>query len=406
MTVNTPQSYTTGVNRQRVFESFKAVAELWAPSGQEKIVADKIVDEFKSLDLPGAKVMVDETGPASQSDTGNVIFDIPATPDAPANAPGIGLFFHMDRVPARAEGVPADEPVKLALDADGKIHSQGYRTNISADDRAGYAEIREALQVIKDNKLPHGRLLVVGFTNEETTSGGAANIDKKHFEGINYGYAMDGGDIEELMRGGSAITTWQADIHGKAAHSGVEPEKGVSAIQGATDGVANLGKLGLVKEGQTLNVAYIKGGTAEDNGDPLYNVIPDHCFVAGEFRALTPQDQTELTDKVNGAFAKAQKDRNVDVKVTMQTEAGFYLPDDAAVVKFAEAGMLRAGVTATKTFEMAGSDASPLNAEKGLPTVLLGNGVQQMHTVQEHINIADLEKGSQVILGLIQQGVS
>lgn len=393
------------VNSQRVLHTFKSVAELWGPSGQEKVVADEIVRQMKDLDLPGAKVFVDETGPGSHSDTGNVIVDIPPSLDAPADSPALGLFFHMDRVPARANGVPEDEPVKIALDADGKIHSQDYRTNIAADDRAGYAEIHEALAVLKENQLTHGRIVMVGLTREEVDSYGAVHIDSKHLDGVKYGFALDGSDINELMRGGCSITDFQAEIAGKAAHSGMEPEKGISAIAAATTAIGHLGQLGKVKEGQTLNVAYIQGGQLGADGTPVYNVIPDHAFVGGEFRSLTPNDLTELKQKVEGAFAQAQQESGAEIKLTMTTDAGFYLDDQAPVVTFAQKAMASVGVVAEKTYRMGGSDAGPLNLEKGLPTVLLGNGVHDEHTVQEHIYLQDMAKGAEVVLGLIKTAV-
>ena len=392
-------------NPGRVLTTFKAVAKLWGASGSEKVVADKIIDQFTAMNFPGARISVDDTASRTHSDTGNVIVDIPASHDAPANTPGIGFFFHMDRVPARAPDVPADEPVQVVVEADGDIHSKDYRTNLGADDRAGYAEINEALQLIKDNNLTHGRIVMVGLTNEEIDSSGATQLDPKVLEGLKYGICMDAEGLTDLMRGASTITEWHAQIQGKAAHSGLEPEKGISAIAGANVAINNLGKLGKVKDGQTLNVAYIHGGSVGDNGSPVTNVIPDHCQVDGEFRSVTPADFDELKSKVEKAFEAAEKELGVKTSLRMTTEPGFYLDDDAPVVLFAERGMQAAGLSPVKLSLLAGSDASPINALKGLPTVVLGPGVHSPHTVQEHINVSELVKGSEVVLSLVQEAV-
>ena len=401
--MNVGPANTPSPSRDRVLSSFQAVGQIWGESGQEKQVADTMVDSFKALDMPGAKLYVDGSGPKANSNTGNVILDIPATPDAPANAPGLALFYHMDRVPARADGVPADEPVKLVVEPDGDIHSAGYRTNIAADDRAGYAEIRGALQLVKDNHIPHGRILVGGLTREEQDSGGACNLDPKLLDGIKYAYSVDADDVAELMRGGCGISSWEANIAGKASHSGVAPKEGISAIQAANDAINHLGPLGAVSDTQTLNVAYINGGDALPDGTPVDNVIPDHCRVAGEFRFITPQDESELKSKVQNAFAQAEKDYGVKIDLKMDREPGFYLADDSPTVKFAESAMARVGVTARKTVVMGGSDAGPLNTQFGLPTALVGDGAQDIHTVKEHININDMLQGTQVMTSLISQ---
>jgi len=399
------QAYSSHVNRQRVTDTFLSVAKLWGPSGEEKVVADAIVDQFEAMQLPGATITVDDTGPRTHSNTGNVIIDIPASADAPADAPALGLFFHMDRVPAQAPTLAPDNTIELVVEENGDIHSKDYQTNIAADDRAGYAEIKEAIQIVQEQGLTHGRIVVVGFTREEVDGAGAHEIAPEYLQGLDYGYYMDAEDTAELMRGGATITSWQATVRGKAAHSGVNPQAGISAIAATSSAIGQMGPLGYVQEGQTLNVSNVLGGTTESDGSPVYNVVPDKCQVAGEFRGVTPEDNASLEGKVRNAFARAETDFGVQVSLEMNREPGFYLADSEPVVQFGARAMRKAGLEPNLTFSMGGSDASPLNNIKGLPTVLLGNGVSQEHTVDEHINVDDLVKGSKVLVSLIEQAV-
>ena len=398
-----PPAYASSVNSKRVTDTFLSVAKLWGPSGEEKVVADAIVDQFTAMNMPGATITVDDTGPRTDSNTGNVIFDIPASPDAPADAPALGLFFHMDRVPAQAPTLAPDNTIELVVEEDGDIHSKDHQTNIAADDRAGYAEIKEALDIVNEKGLKHGRIVVIGFTREEIDGAGAHEIDPKYLKGLDYGYYMDAEDNAELMRGGATITSWQATVRGKAAHSGVNPKAGISAIAAATDAIGHMGPLGYVGEGQTLNVSNVLGGATESDGSPIYNVIPDKCQVAGEFRGVTPEDIASLEGKVRGAFAQTELDHGVQTELQMSQEPGFYLADSEPVVQFGAAAMRRAGLEPNLTFSMGGSDASPLNNIKGLPTVLLGNGVHEEHTINEHINVSNLVEGSKVLVSLIEQ---
>jgi tripeptide aminopeptidase len=398
-------AYASHVNRQRVTDSFLSVAKLWGPSGEEKVVADAIVDQFQAMGIPGATITVDDTAAKTHSNTGNVIIDIPASPDAPADAPALGLFFHMDRVPAQAPTLAPDDTIELVVEENGDIHSKDYQTNIAADDRAGYAEIKEAIHIVQEQGLTHGRIVVIGFTREEIDGAGAHEIDPKHLQGLDYGYYMDAEATNELMRGGATIASWQATVRGKAAHSGVNPQAGISAVAAAASAIGHMGSLGYVQEGQTLNVSNIVGGTTESDGGAVYNMIPDKCQVAGEFRGVTPEDIASLDGKVRGAFARAEKDFGVQTSLEMVSEPGFYLADSEPVVQFGAKAMRAAGLEPNLTFSMGGSDASPLNNVKGLPTVLLGNGVSQEHTVEEHINVDDLVQGSKVLVSLIEQAV-
>ncbi len=300
-------------------------------------------------------------------------------------------------------GAAPDNTIELVVEEDGDIHSKDHQTNIAADDRAGYAEIKEALDIVNERGLKHGRIVVIGFTREEIDGAGAHEIDPKYLKGLDYGYYMDAEDNAELMRGGATITSWQATVRGKAAHSGVNPKAGISAIAAATDAIGHMGPLGYVGEGQTLNVSNVLGGATESDGSPIYNVIPDKCQVAGEFRGVTPEDIASLEGKVRGAFAQTELDHGVQTELQMSQEPGFYLADSEPVVQFGAAAMRRAGLEPNLTFSMGGSDASPLNNIKGLPTVLLGNGVHEEHTINEHINVSNLVEGSKVLVSLIEQ---
>lgn len=389
------------VNQQRIVNRFLSVTQIWAPSGKEKAVADKVVHDYKAMNIPGMKITVDDSAPRTGSDSGNVIVDIPATPDAPKDAKAIGLFFHMDQVPARAAGVPADEPVKVVLDADG-FHSQGWRTNIGADDRCGLSEIEEAVQAIEENHIAHGPIRVIGFTREETGLDGARELDPKYLKGLDYGFEIDAENIGEIMRGGASIYHWEANLKGLSAHAGVHPEQGKSAIEAAAFAINHMGKLGKVSETQTLNVSNISGGILGEDGNPVTNAIPDRAFVAGEFRGVTPQELESLQKTVAGSFEAAAKATGVTYTLNFGKMDGFYLDDNAPAVKFAVQAMQTAGVAPEKTSSMGGIDGNYINS-KGLPTVGIGDGGHNEHTVKEYTTWGELVKGTAVVMTLIAQ---
>lgn len=390
------------LNGDKVVDTFVSAATVWAPSGFEKPMADKMKADFEGLNIPGTTVIVDDAGPRAGSETGNVIVDIPASPDVPAGAKAICLGFHLDRVPVRAPGVPDDEPVQIEETKDGIIRSKDARTNIAADDRTGYTAVKEALSAIHLGGIPHGRIKVIGFVREEPGLFGAKALDPKHLEGLDYGFEMDGGKVGNVIKGGAGIQRFRATITGQSAPS-IRGSAGKSALLAGMEVVQTLS--GNERErGQIMNISNFGAGKIGPDGLPITNVVPDTAFIAGEIRGRNAADEAQLKHELTSAFQKAEE-QGVKVAVEYDVIPGFHLADNAEVVKLAEIATQAAGSKPKVMTMMGGTDANCLN-EKGLPSVVLGSGAYLQHTEREYTTRNDLIRATQVVMSVIAAAAS
>ena len=129
----------------------------------------------------------------------------------------------------------------------------------------------------------------------------------------------------------------KARYRGSAAHAGLEPELGRSAIQAAAKAIAGM-SLGRLDEETTANIGTIAGGVAT-------NIVPDRCDLAGECRGHDAGRLADVASDMADALHQAAVEAGVDVEVDLLDEfRAFRLADDAPVVALAEKAILAAGL--------------------------------------------------------------
>jgi len=185
-----------------------------------------------------------------------------------------------------------------------------------------------------------------------------------------------------------------ADFHGVAAHAGIAPEKGRSAIAAAAAAVAAM-KLGRIDEATTANIGLIGGGSA-------LNVVPEHCRIEGEVRshdaALLAAQTAHMVDAVELAAGLA----GIDVEVAVRDAfTGFSLDDDALPVRIACAALRELGVAPRIIASGGGSDVNVYNAG-GLPSVNLSVGMELVHTADEYLPVARLDDAYRLLHALLR----
>ena len=147
-----------------------------------------------------------------------------------------------------------------------------------SDDKAGLAAILEAIQVIKDNNIQHGDIEFVITVGEESGLVGAKALNPDDIQ-AKYGFAIDApGKVGTTVVAAPTQAKIEAIIKGKTAHAGLEPEKGVSAINIAAKAVSHM-NLGRIDEETTANIGRFEGGTAT-------NIVSDHVYILAEARSL------------------------------------------------------------------------------------------------------------------------
>jgi tripeptide aminopeptidase len=366
------------VPNDEVVSLFTELAALPSPPGEERVVADRVAAYLRDL---GLEVAEDDAGPRIGSDTGNLYARVEPTDEA-----GTPIFFcaHLDTVPP--EG--AIEPVL----ADGVIRN-GAGTILGADDKAAVAVMLEAVRRVLSESRPHGGIELLFTPKEEVGLHGAAAFDQAQLQ-ARVGYVYDqAAPIGEVVLGAPYAHSMEVRFHGRAAHSGMYPEEGRSAIAAAAKAIADF-KLGRIDEESSANVGIINGGTAG-------NIIPEWCTFLAEARS---HDQQKLADLVREmleavTFSAGLEDCQVETEVH-KSYSGYRFKRDDFVVRLARAALERTGFEPAFTLSGGAADANVFN-DRGLQCVNLANGMAEIHTPDEHIAVSDLERMVDVTLALV-----
>lgn len=367
------------MNPNRLLNLFFDLVRIESPSRSEAAMAARCADELRSI---GFEVRFDDAAAKTGSDTGNLIAHLPGT------VPGeIVLSAHMDTVRPCA-GI---EPVVV----DGVVRSAGD-TILSADDKAGVAAIFEGVRATVESGVSRPGITVLLTTCEELhLLGSGALADGELPEGAPC-YVLDAdGAPGTVIVGAPCHWGFEARFSGKAAHAGVAPEEGISAIAMAAAAVSAM-PLGRLDEATTANVGMIAGGCET-------NVVPDSCELAGECRSLFAERAEEQKAAMTEALeaAAARFGGTVEVVWTKSYDAVLFDEDDDMIQGIARAARA-AGLEPRFHRSGGGADANMLTA-RGVRAVTLGIGMTNFHATDEYISVADLEGAARLVEALIVQ---
>src|SRR5262249_44202964 len=119
------------------------------------------------------------------------------------------------------------------------------------------------------------------------------------------GLVLDVDGVCELITRAPAANHVSATIQGLAAHAGICPEQGISAIQIAAEAIAGM-RLGRLDDETTANVGVSQGGLAS-------NIVPDSVVLRGETRSLSVAKLEAQTAHMRERFEAAVAGRSVTV---------------------------------------------------------------------------------------------
>lgn len=364
------------IDQKRIIDNFIEMTEISSPSLNERTMADLLKSTLEEL---GLKVYEDNAGEINGGNSGNIIGVLEG------KGPQIMFSSHMDTV------TPC-ENIKAKIE-NGVIKSEGD-TILGGDDKAGIAAILEMLRVIKEENIEHPELVIIFSVAEEIGLLGASAFDEKKFN-IKYGFILDSSG-----KPGSVVK--QAPYHekiklkfiGKAAHAGIEPEKGISAIQMAAKAISKL-KIGRIDEETTFNLGIINGGKAT-------NIITEEVEVVGESRSFSEKKIGEAVESAIEICQNVAEEMNGKLEYETEREYdGFTFKDDYELLKIVQKSAENLGLPYKAESLGGGSDTNIYNA-KGIDTVNLGIGMQNVHSVNEFIEIKDIVDSSRLILELIK----
>lgn len=354
-------------DNERLLETFLDLVRIDSPSRYEAACASYCA---RRLEAVGCVVEVDGSADVTGSDTGNLIARLKGT------APGtLVLSAHMDVVQP-CIGV---DPVVV----DGVVVSKGD-TVLGSDDKAGIAAAIETVERVVAAGGEYPSITCVFTVQEEIGLTGAKHLSPDVVAGDLCLVLDAAGTPGGIVVGAPTHWIYRAVIRGRSSHAGVEPEKGVSAIQIAAEAIAAMPD-GRLDAHTTANVGTVSGGTAT-------NVVAAELLITGECRSLDRATADEVKEAIDSAINDATRRRGgtCEIEWDLQYE-GFTLDEGDEAVATVVRACSDVGLTSSTYTTGGGSDANIIAAMGVTPVVALACGMEGVHGTDEQIFVKDLE---------------
>ena len=375
------------INQERLKNFLIELIKIDSLSRKERDVAIRLKREMEEL---GATVSIDDAGDKVGGNVGNLIAHFSGNVQ---RSEPLLLSAHMDTV------VPGEGIVPI-LDGD-ILHTDG-RTVLGGDDKSGVAIICEVLRVVKENGLPCGDVDVVFTICEEAGLIGAKCLDVSKLR-ARTGLVLDSDSVGFLFTKAPAANRVEFRVHGLEAHAGVCPEKGINAIKVAAEGIAQM-QLGRIDHETTANLGIVEGGMA-------VNIVPNQVILRGEARSHSEEKLTRQTEHMKNCLEDAaahhvleldgkQYAATVDAKIERDYNR-MEVPDSAPIVKLVHAAAKSLNLELKTLATGGGCDANVLN-QKGLVVANLSTGMREIHTVNEWLDLRDLNLAAQMVLEIVK----
>ena len=362
-------------------------------TGEEAAIAAAVSEALKKIGVPASAIRFDDanTRIPVPTQTGNLIVDLPGTKKGPR------LLFstHLDTVPLCAGAKPRREGDRIVSDG---------TTALGGDARTGVALLIVLAETLIKNKIPHPPITLLFTVREESGLHGARELDHKLLNGPAMCINVDGQLAAELIIGAVGQENWEVEITGKASHAGVAPDKGISATMIGAIALAEarakgwFGKVVKGKEFGSSNIGIFGGRNGKPAGDAT-NVVTDYAFLKGEARSPELTFAAKIVDGYEAAFAKARAEvtdhQGETGEVVFRRTVSyppFRLAEDSAVVKRAKKALGILGIEPVMLFSNGGLDANWLD-RAGIPTITIGAGQAEIHTIKEFVRLDEYEKG-------------
>ncbi len=387
-------------------------SETYPSTETQKEFMKMLVGELKGLGL--ADAAMDEHGYVMATLSSN----IPPGHPAHGKVPTIGLIAHVDtyhdvsgkdvnpQVHTGYDGgdiaLPGDpslviraseEPALRKCKGMTIITSDGT-TLLGADDKAGVAEIMEALCRYDENpKRLHGAIRV-GFTPDEEIGAGTKYFDVKKFA-ADFAYTIDGSSVGEIEDETFCADSANVTVRGADVHPGYAKGKMVNSLRVASDFVMSLPgdrtpETTEKKEGY-LHPINFSGNVSETKMH----------FLVRDFTEDGLKELEGVLDKTAAELQKRHPGSKIDVEIKESYRNMKYVLDkEPRVTEYAEEAIRRAGIEPRRSYIRGGTDGARLSF-MGLITPNLFDGSQNYHSKKEWVPLEWMEKSVETILNLM-----
>lgn len=369
----------TDQDREQLGATFESLCRIESPSWQERRCADWVIAE---LDGIGIGVEEDDAGASLGGNSGNLLARLPGR-----GGDSLLLCAHLDTVPLAAPVEP------VLVDGGWENANEGI---LGADNKAAVAVMLElARRLTRAPEPPEVGLELLFTVCEEVALQGAKAFDRTLLLS-RFGYVFDhASPIGEVVLASPTYYRIVAEVRGRAAHAGIRPEVGRSAIAAAAHGIAAM-RLGRIDAETTANVGTIAGGTNA-------NVVPEYCRLDAEARSLDGVRAETLATEMVDHLQEAADAGECDLDITLERMFDGYRtrPREPAVV-LAERALQACGYEPSQIVTGGGSDANALQSA-GFPCTNLANGTEHNHEPGERVSVDALDGMLEVAIALFEQ---
>jgi tripeptide aminopeptidase len=369
----------TATEAAPALDLFLELAAIPSPPGHERAVADRVLEYLHGLGLEPSE---DGAGAGIGSDIGNIYVGVPPT----AGEAGMPIFLN-----AHLDTVPPTRPIEPEV-RNGIVVNR-HDGILGADNKAAVSVMLEAVAALVREGRPHAGVELVLTPMEEVGLRGAKAFDAARLH-ARVGYCYDhAAPVGGVVLAAPTQRTLRFRFIGRAAHSGIAPEQGRSAVVAAARAIADM-PLGRIDAATTANVGLVSGGVAG-------NIVPPECDVLAEARSRDPGGLRDQVQAMLDAATFAANLAECELESRIESEyEGYRFGRGDIAVRIAARALDACGHTPVYLESGGGADANVWNAA-GLQCVNLCNGMAEIHTGSEHIAASDLAAMLDVTLALI-----
>lgn len=354
------------INEKRLIDNFLEFVKIDSETTFEKEMCDHLFAKLTDL---GFDVTKDEIGKKVGSNGYNIIAKYAGNPDKKP----IILSSHVDTV-TPGKGI---KPI-----IEGDVIKTDGTTILGGDDKSGVAIIVECMQTILENNMDSRPIEAIFTIYEEGGLKGSKNLDYS-LVSAKEGIVIDsGGPIGEITTLAPGQDRIEVVVHGKAAHAGMEPEAGVSALQIVAEAITKM-KLYRVSEDTTANFGMIHGGVAT-------NIITDKIELVGEARSLVADKITAQTESMVKTLEETAEKLggSIEAKVT-RVYNPLVVDESSPIIKDMSAAFKENNFEPKCVSGGGGSDTNNYT-EHDINCINISCGMAGAHTLEEHIKISDI----------------
>jgi len=296
------------------------------------------------------------------------------------------LSAHMDTV------TPCDRIRPIVKGA--RIVSDGT-TILGSDDKAAIAMFLEAIRCADETGMEHGPIEILLTCAEEVGLRGMKGFDTSLLTS-RYAFVFDSdGAIGRIILQAPFHSTITLSVAGKAAHAGMEPEKGINAITVLAEIITKLPG-GRIDHETTANIGTITGGRAT-------NIVAEEATCVMEIRSLDLRKLRRQESIVRAVARETASQKGAKCSLSRVMEYyGYTISPDEPIVSIATGALKKIGLRPRFEVSGGGSDTNILN-RAGIRAINCSAGMRKVHTTSEYILIRDLINGARFALALLNQ---